>query len=201
MMALWKLFRAALPYLVAVAVVLGALFAAYRFGVSVENAQRRAEVADLKRTHTNDMTAMQLQHTGTLSAMNTAHQEALTVALQQVADAKDQAAKDMAALDLKYTKEIQDEKRKSVRDIAAVRSGELRLRERFSCPAPAPGRAAGAGGDAEQAAGASAGMGDGAAQRGFGAEDAAIALGLADEGDQWAVQLRACQAIIAKDRQ
>lgn len=189
MIGLWKLFRAALPYMVAVAVVLGALFAAYRFGVSVENAQRRAEVADLKRDHGD-----------TLALLNGAHKDALAKALQEVADAKDKAAADMAALDEKFTKEMNDAKSKSEADVAAVRAGAIRVRDRFTCTAPADS-AAGPGGGAGQAVGTSAGVGDGAAVRGLGPQDAGEILAVADTGDRWAVQLRACQAIIAKDRQ
>lgn len=182
----WRLLRALLPFIALAAIIIGALWGAYTFGVKTENARRMAEVSDLKRTHGDD-----------LAAMDRAHRAALAAGLQARAEREAQHAKDMAALDEKFTKEIEDAKRVSDRDIAAVRAGELRLRERFTCPAPAP--AAGPRGGTDQA-GTTPGLGDDATQRGFGTEDAAAVIAAADEGDGWARQLRACQAIVTRDR-
>jgi hypothetical protein len=65
--------------------------------------------------------------------------------------------------------------------VAALRSGALRVRERFTCPAPAgmPGAAADSPGAADSG------------PRGFQPEDAAAAIGIAEEADRRARQLNA----------
>lgn len=178
-----KLLRAIAPYLVATVLVALCLWAAYAFGVRVENKDRRTEVAELLR-----------EHEQTLAAIDQANRDALVAALQRQLDTEAKAAMDMAALDAKYTKEIQDEKARSDRDIAAVRAGEYRLRERFTCTGTS-GPSSGA-----VQAGTSTGMGDAATKRGFGQEDAAAVIAAADEGDRWAKQLMACQDIVRRDR-
>lgn len=185
MIAAWALFRRLLPYLVAVAVVFGALFMAYRHGVTTERARKDVEIGTLR-----------LQHTTTLSLIDQTNRKALNAALEAKAYAEEKSAADMAALDLKFTKEIQNEKANSQRDVAAVRAGTWRVRDKFSCP----GTGTGGPGGVLPSPGTSTGMGDGAASGGLGAEDAATLIATADEGDGYATQLRACQAIVTRDR-
>lgn len=171
----------ALPYLAAV----GMAIAAYHFGAHVEHLARVAEVTSLKRAHSQD-----------LEDIDRANRQALADALRRQREIEAQHAADMAALDAKYTKELQDAKATSDADIAAVRAGAYRLRERFTCPSAGAGSP---GGGATQA-GPGASVDHAATQRGLGQEDAAAVIAAADEGDRWAVQLRACQAIVHKDR-
>lgn len=182
----WKLLRALLPFIALAAIIIGALWGAYTFGVKTENARRVAEVSDLKRTHGDD-----------LAAMDRAHRAALAAELRAKAEREAQHAKDMAALDEKFTKEIEDAKRVSDRDIAAVRAGELRLRERFTCPAPGP--AAGPSGGADKA-GTTTGLGDDPAPGGLRQPDAEFLIRYSDEADTVVRQLSACQAIVNRDR-
>lgn len=94
-----------------------------------------------------------------------------------------QAAAILAATD-KLTKE-NDHARETVAALTAdLRSGALKLRERFTCPARVPGAAA------------SPGVGDEAAAGGLSGEDAEFLVSEASRADEVARQLTACQAII-----
>jgi hypothetical protein len=178
-----KLLLRALPYMAALAVIFAGLWAVYSFGVHVEHQRRVAEV-----------TAMDAKHTKALADISTANSLALAAMQTKAREAEQLAAERMAALDEKYTKEMQDAKRKADADIAAVRRGAVRVRDKFTCP----GAGSPAGGVPQ--AGRSAGVGDAATGRGLGAEDAAEIIAAADTGDRWARQLMACQAIVRSDR-
>lgn len=172
--------------LVAVAAIGAGLWAAYRHGVSVENADRRAEVAELLRKHRQ-----------TLADINGKHQQALAAEQQRRAEEQAQHAADMAALDRKFTKEMQDAKRQADADVAAVRAGDIRVRDKFACPAR--GSAASASG-AGTAAGRTPGMGDAAPAGGLQAADVELVLRIGAEADEVTLQLQACQEIVRKDR-
>lgn len=81
----------------------------------------------------------------------------------------------------RFLKEQADAQIEADRVIADLRAGTLRLRQRFTCPATAgmPGAAADSGGADE------------ASPRGFGVEDAGVALGIARDADAIARQLNA----------
>lgn len=176
--------RAALPYLVAIAIVFGALFGAYRFGVHNEHLARVAEVAELQGEHGEEM-----------RILDKAHTDALEVEFKRRIDAEAKHAEDMAAIDAQYTKEKTDAKNKSEAAIAAVRSGAIRVREQFTC-APNAGSPSGAG----NAPSTSTSVGDGIKGGGLRAEDAELVLRIADEADTVVRQLSACQAIVRRDR-
>lgn len=181
--------RAAIT-LVAIGVVAAVLgvshWAAYQHGISVENADRRAEVAEVVREHG--------QH---LADINSKHQQALAAELQRRLDQQAQHEADMAALDSKFTKEMQDARRQAAADVAAVRSGAVRVRDRFACPAS--GSAAGASG-AGTAAGRTASVGDAGTPGGLQTADAEFLLSEAGRADEVTLQLQACQAIVLRDR-
>lgn len=182
----WKLLRAAIPYIILAAIIFGALLFAYDFGVGTERARKDAEISALK-----------LKHATTLGQIDREHRTQLDAARLLVIATERKAADEMAAMDMKFTKELNDAKHKAAADVAAVRAGAWRVRDEFTCSAP--GDAGPSGGAA--APHASAGVDHGAAQRGLRSEDAAEIIEAADTGDRWAVQLRACQAIIRRDRQ
>jgi hypothetical protein len=78
----------------------------------------------------------------------------------------------------RFLKEQADADQKHAAMVADLRRGTLRLRERFTCPG-VPG-----------AAGTAPGA-DAASPRGFGVEDAAVALGIARDADETARRLNA----------
>lgn len=167
-----------------VALILGALLGAFFFGVHTEGARRAAEVADLTRTHGE-----------VLAAMDRAHRSALAEELQRRADLQVQHAQDMAALDERFTHEIETAKRRAAADLAAVRDGTVRLRDRFTCT-PTPAGPSGTAADP----GATTGVGDDAQAGGLRREDAAFLISESDRADEVTRQLQACQAIVRRDR-
>lgn len=158
MIALLPLLRRFGPYVLVVLLVLGGLFGAYRHGVRVTTDRYERARAEDRLVY-----------------------EAVVRALQETAAAR------IAEIDAKHYQELLDAKTETDRTIAAIRAGERRLRERFTCPA-APPADAGAGVDPPSEA------------RGLQPEDAAFLIGLAGEADAVVVQLSACQAILAEDR-
>jgi hypothetical protein len=160
---------------VAVATIIGA---SYSSGAKHERERKDADIARLK-----------LAHGERLAAIDRDYRERLQAATDKARAAEAKAAADMAAIDRKYTKELNDAKKRSAADVAAVRAGDWRVRESLTCKTI----------DVPTAAGPTR-MGDGAASRGLGNEDAAEAIADADEGDRWAIQLKACQAIVMRDR-
>jgi prophage endopeptidase len=175
-----KLAKIVVPILI----VFTVLWGAYNFGANHERREADLEIAALNDAHTKTLT--ELDRTNR-TALQAATDEARAIEQRYVAS--------MAALDLKYTQEITDAKTQAERDIAAVRAGELRLRNRFTCAADpaAPGSGA-------AAVAAGAGGGDGTRQAGLQVEDAEFLVRLADAADAVVRQLTACQAIVATDR-
>jgi len=112
---------------------------------------------------------------------------------EQAREAERTHAEANAAISDYFQGELQNEKKRHDADLAAVRDGGFRLRDRYSaaiCPGPdrVPETAA-------------------PAERHHGAEGAELSrestiflLGLASEADQIVMQLQACQAVIAADR-
>lgn len=74
---------------------------------------------------------------------------------------------------------------------AAVRAGDLRLRQRFQCPTIPAG-----GADRVPGAATASGGRDAAGQGGFNAEDAAVAFGITADGDAAIRQLGRAQEVI-----
>lgn len=79
------------------------------------------------------------------------------------------------------------------RDVAAVRDGAIKLRVAGTCT-PSPG------GSAVPEARAAPGLGDGAQSIELPREATDFLLGLANDADQVADQLRSCQSIVLNDR-
>lgn len=85
----------------------------------------------------------------------------------------------------RLTKENDDAAAEHDRVVAGLRAGTVRLRSRFRCPT---GGVPGAPG--------TAGGGDAAGGAGFDEADAAVALGIARDGDAAIRQLTACQSLL-----
>ena len=104
-----------------------------------------------------------------------------------------QQATELAIAGANYEKDLQDSKDQRDRDVAAARSGALRLRVAGMCPNPSGDRAA-------PQASASPARGDGAEGAELPAETTRRLFELADDADAVTKQLSACQAIVNIDR-
>jgi uncharacterized membrane-anchored protein YhcB (DUF1043 family) len=168
----------ALPYLVAIAVFVAIVVASYMHGVDVTQAK-----ADTAMAKVNQDIAQQRE----------AHAKAKAELLDQMRE-KDQANADqMAAIDSQHQRAINELQIISDRTIADLRTGTIGLRDKFTtCQRVACG--------GESAPGTSTGSSDAAASLQLRNEDASVLVLLADEADQVANQLRACQAIVSSDR-
>mgnify|MGYP001613099461 FL=1 len=139
----------------------------------------------------------------TLAAIERRDNEALAKALARVKQLADEIrgleqghAETLAGVSKRHLKEKADAKRRSERDLAAARSGALKLRDparAVACP-PASSGSQGA------APGAAAGGRDGEAGSELSGAAAEFLLGLANEADDAVRQLAACQAVIKADR-
>lgn len=141
---------------------------------------------------------------------NIGYKEGLDVSEKRLADQAKANAAAVSALDAKYRKSEQDHKAalaavgatyeknlaaaktRRDRDMADARSGSLRLSIPASC--------AGADGSATSAAGAAPGGGNGPARTELPREVTANLLALANDADDLARQLAACQQVIQSDR-
>ena len=155
------------------------LAASFLFGRHVEHQARVAEVATLKQ-----------QYADGLAAANKARADAE----QAARDTEAKRVADMAALDANYQKELSDAKTVSDRTIADLQSGNVRLRERFTCkpssgPVPSTGQA-----------GTSTSSGDAASAGGLRQSDAGFLVRLADEADRCAIKVKALQDVVQADR-
>lgn len=173
----------AIPYLIALAAIAAACIGIYSFGVHTEHQARVAEVAKLNQ-----------QHKDALQQIDAAHRTQLQAATDLVRAQELKASQDMAAMDAKKTKELNDAKNAAATDIAALRSGGIRVRDEFTCAG-----AAGAGGEAGATATAP-GLGHATQAGGLQAADAEVVLHIGAEADEVALQLQACQAIVTQDR-
>lgn len=171
---------------IGVVAAIAALVWAYGFGVDAERARRVAEVATLNATHDAD-----------LAAIDRTNRDALATAQQATRDAERIAGLRIAAIDAAGTKALHEQQVAADRTIAGLRAGTIRLREQYA-QAARPGDGGPSGGAGQ--AGTSPRMGDGPAIGGFGEPDVIAILGAARDGDHWAEQLRACQAIVRSDR-
>lgn len=163
-----QLIRKAAPYVLAVSAVLLVLFLAYRHGVNTTD------------------TAWQAKWDKQAAQLATARADAERLARQAERD----SAQAMATIDNAYQQGKADAKAEYDRVIADLRAGNVRLRERFKCPAAndLPG------------AGTSTGGSDAAEARGLQRDDAEFLIREAERADAVVRQLQACQAIVNKDR-
>ncbi|MFA6063906.1 MAG: lysis system i-spanin subunit Rz [Gallionella sp.] len=97
-------------------------------------------------------------------------------------------ASQLAALRDHYQAEIDNEKAAADRIIADLKSGNLKLRKRFSC-------------DQGAAIAGTASSGDGAAQGGLQSSDVEFLIGIASEADIIVNQLTLAQGVIVRQRE
>ena len=166
-----SLLTRAMPYLVAIGLVLGALYGAYSHGVSTERATWQAR-------------------------MNAALAEAMsqTADLEREAREAEQAsAQAMQTIDNAYQQGRADAENDYNRTMAERDSGAIRLHDRFTCTDTSA-----AGGVPKTSA--STGRSDAASTGGLQREDEAFLIQFAKRADDAVRQLQACQAIVRKDR-
>ncbi|QPB08680.1 Rz-like spanin [Burkholderia phage Mica] len=166
-------------YAIGLVAALALLFGAFMFGHHVEHQARVAEVSTLQAGYAKSLAEANQQRAD-------AEQAARDTEAKRVAD--------MAALDANYQKELSDAKTVSDRTIADLQSGNVRLRERFTCNA-------GSGGVPSTAqAGTRTSSADAASPGGLRQADADFLVRLADRADQCAIQVKALQDVVRKDR-
>ncbi len=156
--------------LIALAAIFGALYGAYHFGASVQ--------AD----------ADQVIAQGVKIASDKQHIDDVNAARQAERD----HAVDMAVLDSKYQKVIENEKAITESTIADLRTGTVSLRKQLAAvklPASTAGTPA-----------TSTGSSDATYSPGLREADAGFLVRLADDADAAVNRLAACQAIVRADR-
>lgn len=159
-----------LPYVLAVAAVLAALWAAYSFGADVTAEHYQRVIAQHDADNSKALAAEQLRYRG----------------LEQ------QHAADMAAIDQQHQQEIAEREAISNRTIADLRAGAVGLRDKFTTCQRTRGATA--------PAGTSTSKRDEAASIELQRTDAEFLVSIASEADSVADQLRSCQAVVRKDR-
>ena len=112
---------------------------------------------------------------------------AMQMALNTAARQKQEA---IAAMDAQYQQVITNDQKANAAAIAAIRSGALKLRQRFTCPA---GRT-----NSVPKTANSSGVSNGPAKSGLQPADAEFLVRLADRADTVVHQLDACQAILGQ---
>lgn len=159
-----------LPYVLAVAAVLAALWASYSFGHDVASEHYQRVIAQHDADNSKALAAEQLRYRG----------------LEQ------QHAADIAAIDQQHQQAIENEIISRDRTIADLRAGAVGLRDKFTTCQRTRGAAAKAGTSTSQR--------DAAASIELQREDAEFLVQLASEADRVADQLRACQGVVRADR-
>lgn len=140
--------------------------------------------------HVAERTEWQTRENGELRTAN-----ATIKALQEQARKDEQThAAALAAISTDYERKLSDANKQRAADAAAVRSGSLRLRD-----PSAPGLRACGSLPAETAAGT--GQRDGGAAGELSAAASGFLLDLANESDDVARQLAACQRVVIEDRE
>lgn len=129
-------------------------------------------------------------HSAEIAGMRQAAAEAQSAAEQQAREAERAAVLRLNEVEAKYHAELQSAVAEQDRLLAALRAGELRLHDRFSCP----------GGGGVSAAASGAGGGGRSAGGGLSEKDVRFLVSIAGEADQVVRQLQACQAALRSDR-
>lgn len=128
-----------------------------------------------------------------LSTISLEHTKQLA-AMEAIARSKEQAAVvQIATIEAQHQEQLNDEKSKADAAIAGLRAGTVQLRKRFACDAGPSGVVPGV------ATGTSSG--DAAAGRGLQGADAELLIREAAAADEVVLQLQACQAVVAADRE
>lgn len=159
-----------LPYGLALAAVLVALFAAYSFGHDVASEHYQRVIAQHDADNSKALAAEQLRYRG----------------LEQ------RHVNDMADIDRQHQQEITEREAISNRTIADLRTGAVGLRDKFTTCQRTRGTAA--------SAGTSTSKRDESASLNIQRADAEFLVSIASEADGVADQLRACQGVIRADR-
>lgn len=159
------------PYLIAVLLVGCSLFGAYRYGCTVTQT-----AADLEMEQ--------------LLSQSLADQKSLSESYRK---REAQHAQDMAAAGEQFEKDKRNAQIISERTIAGLRDGTLRLRDKFA----AYERRTSTG---VSDTGTSTSQRDAASSIGLQTEDVEFLVRFASRADEVADQLRACQAVVRKDR-
>lgn len=167
MTAIW-LFLKGIPMWVWIAlglVAAGLLYGSSRFDAGLEKG--RIELA----AHLEDDKAATAKFNAETAKKDTAQAEAI------------------AQIGFRYEREKADALKAQDSVIADLRSGAVRVRDRFrTCPGVSN-------------APAGSGLDHGEADSGFNATDAEAAFGITGDGDAGIIQLTACQAILTKERE
>ncbi|HEY9460809.1 MAG TPA: lysis system i-spanin subunit Rz [Paralcaligenes sp.] len=140
----------------------------------------------------NGRHARDLEAKAELARISESHTQALLAAADTARRMEKHYTQQMALIDEKHTKELNNEKAMADSTITALRAGAIRMRDRFTC-------AAGTGLRLPQV-GTTAGMGDGATAGGLQIEDGTFLIREAERANKVATQLAACQAIVKSDR-
>ena len=158
------------PYLVAVAVVLAALYGAYRHGVATTTDRYELKLAEQAKANAD--------------ALASAHFKAR---VQEMA-----AAVQLADIDAKHQQELKDAQTRTERTIAELRAGNIRLRDELASAECALA------GVSDIATGT--GQRDAACTGGLRPEHAEFLIRFADRADEVTMQLQAAQDVIRADR-
>lgn len=160
-----------------VAVALAALTTTVSHGIAYHVGKQSGDVA----------------HQAELTRINLANASATALLQAKVRQQEQDKTAELAAIDQRHQQEIHDREAISNRTIADLRAGTVRLRNdiaahEFAAAGSLPSAAAGTG------------QRDAAKGVGLRIADAEFLVRTADEADQVADQLRACQAVVRADR-
>jgi len=178
----------ALPYLIVCAVIGLVLLFTYHRGQASREPAHAAELAALKHGHAAELLR--------ISAAN-ATREGEAQARERIRERQHRDA--MATLEATYQTEYKKAQANAETVISGLRAGTVRLRREIVALNIASGDLTANRGAGE--AGAATGLGDGPARGGPGAGNLESVIRVAQRGNEWAVQLRACQAIVRSDRE
>jgi hypothetical protein len=156
--------RKLLPYGVAIGLVGGALYGAYRHGVNVTSAKYDARIAEQAKANAERLAALQAQ----------------------ARQAEHGAADRQAAIDQDSQEKLQNEIAARDRTIAGMRSGSIRLRQRFTC----------AGSIQHMPLASSDASGSTASSGGLQEQDAEFLVSESGRADEVAVKLNQCIATL-----
>lgn len=152
------------------AVVMGCLYGAYHHGVSTTTEH----------------------YQGVIAKANQDHAEAVAKLQQQARDKERQHGEQLATIDQQHQEKLSHEINSRDRTIADLRAGNVRVRQRFTCPAASDQRV--------PSTSTSTSGGDEAQAGGLQREDAEFFVRFASEADEVTLQLQACQATVRSDR-
>lgn len=169
------LLRAVAPCVIAIALLGGSHWLAYRHGVTTTEA------------------ALTGPHKAELADRDKANALATTAAVDKARKEERDAAQRIAEIDSQHQGKLDEQKANSTHLAAERDTGRIRLRERFACPSASTATVM-----PSTAAGAS--VGDEAAAHGLQRADEKFLVSESERSTEVAIQLQACQAIVRSDR-